>query len=165
MVKISRNQPCPCGSGKKYKHCCLPTGKVFENSSQAAGIKISLMSHIKKIQGTAAEKKQLVYDFGVFIFFSNHDGDAWVLEVAEKDGLQVAKGGVLLDIELEENSETIEIHWSHTWDIRNKRFFLTAYQDKKEIEQLNTPVQQIHAALRRVHKRYTTEMLVGVHLQ
>lgn len=20
--KISRNEPCPCGSGKKYKHCC-----------------------------------------------------------------------------------------------------------------------------------------------
>ena len=20
--KISRNAPCPCGSGKKYKHCC-----------------------------------------------------------------------------------------------------------------------------------------------
>ncbi len=23
IVKISRNQPCPCGSGKKYKKCCL----------------------------------------------------------------------------------------------------------------------------------------------
>jgi hypothetical protein len=21
-VKIGRNQPCPCGSGKKYKRCC-----------------------------------------------------------------------------------------------------------------------------------------------
>ena len=20
--KVSRNEPCPCGSGKKYKHCC-----------------------------------------------------------------------------------------------------------------------------------------------
>lgn len=27
--KIGRNDPCPCGSGKKYKTCCLkmPTGK------------------------------------------------------------------------------------------------------------------------------------------
>ncbi len=24
MTKISRNAPCPCGSGKKYKRCCLP---------------------------------------------------------------------------------------------------------------------------------------------
>ena len=23
MTKIGRNQPCPCGSGKKYKMCCL----------------------------------------------------------------------------------------------------------------------------------------------
>ena len=21
--KIQRNEPCPCGSGKKYKHCCI----------------------------------------------------------------------------------------------------------------------------------------------
>ncbi len=23
MKKIRRNDPCPCGSGKKYKKCCL----------------------------------------------------------------------------------------------------------------------------------------------
>lgn len=22
MIKIGRNDPCPCGSGKKYKKCC-----------------------------------------------------------------------------------------------------------------------------------------------
>jgi preprotein translocase subunit SecA len=21
-VRVGRNDPCPCGSGKKYKHCC-----------------------------------------------------------------------------------------------------------------------------------------------
>ena len=24
--KLSRNAPCPCGSGKKYKHCCYSKG-------------------------------------------------------------------------------------------------------------------------------------------
>ncbi len=24
MTKIGRNAPCPCGSGRKYKRCCLP---------------------------------------------------------------------------------------------------------------------------------------------
>ena len=24
--KLSRNAPCPCGSGKKYKHCCYGQG-------------------------------------------------------------------------------------------------------------------------------------------
>ena len=26
MGKISRNAPCPCGSGKKYKNCCATKG-------------------------------------------------------------------------------------------------------------------------------------------
>lgn len=28
--KIGRNEPCPCGSGKKYKNCCLASGE-YEN--------------------------------------------------------------------------------------------------------------------------------------
>lgn len=28
MVKIGRNQLCPCGSGKKYKRCCLSTDRA-----------------------------------------------------------------------------------------------------------------------------------------
>jgi SEC-C motif-containing protein len=26
VPKVGRNDPCPCGSGKKYKHCCARTG-------------------------------------------------------------------------------------------------------------------------------------------
>ena len=28
--KVGRNDKCPCGSGKKYKNCCLESGK-YEN--------------------------------------------------------------------------------------------------------------------------------------
>lgn len=28
--KVGRNDSCPCGSNKKYKNCCLKTGK-YEN--------------------------------------------------------------------------------------------------------------------------------------
>ncbi|MGI5818125.1 MAG: YecA family protein [Armatimonadota bacterium] len=24
FFKVGRNDPCPCGSGKKFKHCCMP---------------------------------------------------------------------------------------------------------------------------------------------
>ena len=27
-MKLGRNEPCPCGSGKKYKNCCL--GKEYK---------------------------------------------------------------------------------------------------------------------------------------
>jgi SEC-C motif len=32
--RISRNAPCPCGSGKKYKHCCYRKGLEGEQPSQ-----------------------------------------------------------------------------------------------------------------------------------
>ncbi|HRD54879.1 MAG TPA: SEC-C metal-binding domain-containing protein [Parachlamydiaceae bacterium] len=25
QAKVGRNDPCPCGSGKKFKHCCFLT--------------------------------------------------------------------------------------------------------------------------------------------
>lgn len=33
MAKQGRNDPCPCGSGKKYKRCCLDQNKAGERSS------------------------------------------------------------------------------------------------------------------------------------
>lgn len=27
-MKVRRNEPCPCGSGKKYKHCCYAKDSV-----------------------------------------------------------------------------------------------------------------------------------------
>jgi hypothetical protein len=39
--KLSRNAPCPCGSGKKYKHCCY--GKGFEwQEDEASGVHRSI---------------------------------------------------------------------------------------------------------------------------
>lgn len=35
MPKTGRNEPCPCGSGKKYKHCCLHKDQAAEHASLA----------------------------------------------------------------------------------------------------------------------------------
>ena len=35
--KIGRNEPCPCGSGKKYKYCCLNSHKAAIPDDNAAG--------------------------------------------------------------------------------------------------------------------------------
>ena len=29
-MSIGRNEPCPCGSGKKYKKCCMQKKNVFQ---------------------------------------------------------------------------------------------------------------------------------------
>ncbi|MGH8696072.1 MAG: SEC-C metal-binding domain-containing protein [Burkholderiales bacterium] len=36
MSKIGRNDPCPCGSGKKYKRCCLPQHEAAAAERAAA---------------------------------------------------------------------------------------------------------------------------------
>jgi hypothetical protein len=33
---VGRNDPCPCGSGKKYKHCCLREGLSPEEAAAKA---------------------------------------------------------------------------------------------------------------------------------
>lgn len=33
MPKTGRNDPCPCASGKKYKHCCLERDRAAELSA------------------------------------------------------------------------------------------------------------------------------------
>lgn len=34
--KIGRNEPCPCGSGKKYKNCCLSKGSQPKHKIKAS---------------------------------------------------------------------------------------------------------------------------------
>ena len=36
MAKTGRNEPCPCGSGKKYKQCCLARDEAAAASARAA---------------------------------------------------------------------------------------------------------------------------------
>jgi len=37
VAKIERNAPCPCGSGKKYKKCCLPLLHQPDNQQARSG--------------------------------------------------------------------------------------------------------------------------------
>lgn len=63
--KIGRNDPCPCGSGKKFKHCCMvledgPTADLFTRCSQMiAAVKIKLdnayKGNIKRIRKEAQQ--------------------------------------------------------------------------------------------------------------
>ncbi len=33
-MKVGRNDPCPCGSGKKYKHCCYAKDTVKQEEPE-----------------------------------------------------------------------------------------------------------------------------------
>jgi len=36
MAKTGRNDPCPCGSGQKYKRCCLPRDEAAAHAAALA---------------------------------------------------------------------------------------------------------------------------------
>lgn len=166
MGKIGRNQPCPCGSGKKYKHCCLAAQREGASvNTSMEQLKISLLAEIEKVQQAAAEKKQTLRELGVFIFFSSEEGDAWLLEMTEQDLVQVAAEGNALEAPVDENPETIEINWSHSFQIRDRQMYLTSYEDKKETILEDAPTQQVNAAIRRLRKHYSEAILDQVHVQ
>lgn len=56
MKKTDRNAPCPCGSGKKYKQCCLPRDEAIASSklSRIATEKL----HIPQVIEAALEHHQ-----------------------------------------------------------------------------------------------------------
>ena len=37
--RISRNAPCPCGSGRKYKHCCYAKGFTWLEDGQGNAVR------------------------------------------------------------------------------------------------------------------------------
>jgi hypothetical protein len=165
MAKIQRNQSCPCGSGKKHKHCCLILHQAGRIPSPMQQMQVSLLGEIRKIQRNAAEFKAQVCQLGVFIFFSMENGDAWVLEVTDSDAVQVATQGQPHKPPVTEDNERIVVDWSHNFALQDKGLFMTGYSDGTEKEIIAAPIQQINVALRRITKQYPKELLNKVHIR
>ena len=52
MAKPGRNDPCPCGSGKKYKKCCLTNDEAAEKEQLVA-------EHAEREERAAAKRQEL----------------------------------------------------------------------------------------------------------
>ena len=59
MDKIGRNEPCGCGSGKKYKKCCLKLKEVKVDDKQKDELKKGLNLGMPDpiIQGTGEVRR------------------------------------------------------------------------------------------------------------
>ncbi len=167
IMKIGRNDPCPCGSGKKFKRCCL--GKKNSPLTAApqpsvAQQRLSLLAEVEKTQQAALARQYTLRSLGVFIFLTTENGDGWVLEITEMDALQVAANGEKIEVEIAEGEETIEINWSHTFRIHNKRFETTAYSDNTVTVHDGYPAMRIKKAIDKARARFPKELLAKVHL-
>jgi hypothetical protein len=52
---VGRNEPCPCGSGKKYKHCCLDKDEAKARTARAKAAEKAAKAAEKETK--AAEKE------------------------------------------------------------------------------------------------------------
>ncbi len=163
MSKISRNDPCPCGSGKKFKKCCRE--RQEDAARLASATPPSLSEEIGNLQQAAAVKHSLFKTLGVFVLFSTAEGDAWVLEATEMDAVQVAAKGEKVAVEIDETPETIEVNWPYRFAIADKQLVLTAYQDKSVLRLTDAPSQQINAAVKKIRQRIPPELLKSLHLE
>lgn len=164
MARIGRNDLCPCGSGLKFKRCCL--AKEEGGGPQApAKVQVSLRREIEKMQDLAAEGRASIRELGVFILFATDGGNAWLLEVTGGDAVILARGGEKQEVEVDEGPETIAVNWSHRFSIVNKQLEMTAYSNNAQEVCPDSPTHSIAAAIRRIRRKYSPDLLKNVHLE
>jgi len=68
MPKTGRNDPCPCGSGQKYKRCCMakdqaaeyaPLAKLEDRQAEAAAIRAQQRAEFEQMRAAAEEANEL----------------------------------------------------------------------------------------------------------
>lgn len=165
MAKIGRNESCPCGSGVKYKKCCLRKTEAAKPAvSNQSPVQISLRSEIERFQQAAVEGRSEIQELGVFILFSTANGDAWLLEISEMDAVQLAVAHKEQKVGLVENPATIEVDWTHTFAIEKNSFVVTAYKDKKVEKYSDYPAKEIKALTKKIKEKFSKDQLSQVHL-
>ncbi len=82
MAKINRNEPCPCGSGKKYKKCCFPDTSKNNELIRAIQLSKSKDNVIKILS-----EKSKIFTFKVRLLSSpNEMTDKEVYRIIKIDG-------------------------------------------------------------------------------
>lgn len=86
--KISRNASCPCGSGKKYKKCCLPKVEINKENSdeESQGIIKEFKFDKKKkalIHPLFLEKSESEETINIYLFTLGH---LWIYKLIEDNG-------------------------------------------------------------------------------
>jgi hypothetical protein len=164
MTKIGRNKPCPCGSGKKFKKCCLNKQDPESGSASAVSPEESLILTIEKARLAAGQKKELIRSLGVFIIFSTLNGDAWLLEITDSDAVQIANCSQSQKIEITTSAETIEVNWSHSFSLEKNIFSITSHTSGKTEEIKEYPVATLRELINNLKKSLPPHLIKNIHL-
>jgi len=167
MAKVGRNEPCPCGSGLKYKKCCLPkeertpvAAKVAEPARQTF-----VNSEIARLQEQAAGRRLSFRLIGALVFFSTARGDAWLLELTEQDAVPVARGGEPLPVTVNETEDVFEIGWTHGFAVKGQLLVTTSYLDNAVSSHEGCPVREINEAIRNIRRQHSRGDLESIRIR
>jgi hypothetical protein len=118
--KIGRNDPCPCGSGRKYKHCCLR--KEIEGKFEAVGRERAWDTMMDKLLDFAREprfQRELVMAFDLFWNRTYDIDQVGSMEPAQvmnfldwyaHDYRTAADGRRIIELFLEQRGQTLSEH-------------------------------------------------------
>jgi hypothetical protein len=167
MVKVGRNDSCPCGSGLKYKKCCLlreerpsPSAKAEESTSPAF-----VHGEIDRLRNFSAARQASFRLIGALVFFSTVAGDAWMLELTEQDAVPVARGGEPLAVTVNETDDVFEIGWTHRFDLKGQVLVATAYLDSVVSAHQGCPVREIREAMDHLRRQYSQRELASLRVE
>ncbi len=67
MPKVNRNAPCPCGSGKKYKNCCMRRDQLSESRELSiTPLEGALLSRLYEFAQSAGFDSDIVQAFALY---------------------------------------------------------------------------------------------------
>src|SRR5262245_3858827 len=64
-MKIQRNDPCPCGSGKKYKQCCLGKDEQKKDEHQHEQVRLEVNGMAASVDRGMAPFLRILWERGI----------------------------------------------------------------------------------------------------
>ena len=107
MAKPGRNEPCPCGSGNKYKKCCLAKDAAAEQAEREG-------------QATARQRRERELEDDVAAWLQRAEAEDRIeddLDDASNAVVDLVKGGKLVQIlqnVLSADGNTLNISYTST---------------------------------------------------
>lgn len=104
--KIGRNEPCPCGSGKKYKKCCLKKENIYkEKQQEPIAVQERWLKKYPIIEGDGKEESvrlsdkfdQEAIEIDRLVYLALHRRTRPMVEPIDYSKEEVAKASYLID--------------------------------------------------------------------
>jgi len=128
---IGRNDPCPCGSGKKFKKCCMD-----DFITQSANRRVlyreetNIMDEANYIMDCAQNSDIRIVTLAKLIFFSTDTGDAWMLDPEDNLALCLVKAGVKQPFIITETANNFSVEWQGKYIIAKNAFLYISQSGK-----------------------------------